>query len=84
LLNLFAPALAVGLLASAGAKLLWRADLARIGWFRLGAIASGCAAIALVGGLVVLGHDGRMATYLAMLLATALGLWWFGFRPFRR
>jgi hypothetical protein len=82
-LNFFAPALGLGCIASALAKLFWRSELKRVAWWRLAAVASGCAAAALVGGLVVLGHDGRLATYAAMVLATALSLWWFGFRPFR-
>jgi hypothetical protein len=32
---------------------------------------------------VVFGRDGRMATYAAMVLGAALGLWWVGFRPLR-
>ena len=49
-------------------------------WWRLGAIGSGFAALALVGGLVTFAHDGRIVTYAAMVLATALSLWWFGLR----
>jgi hypothetical protein len=37
----------------------------------------------LIGGLVLLGHDGRMATYAAMVVVIAFSLWWIGFRPFR-
>jgi hypothetical protein len=80
LINLFAPALGVGFLASALAKLLWRGELRRVAWLRLGSLASGVAAAVLLGGLVLLGHDGRIATYAAMVAATALSLWWFGFR----
>jgi len=32
-----------------------------------------------VGGLVVFGRDGRMATYGLLVAATALALWWRGF-----
>ena len=83
LLNFFAPALGIGALASALAKLLWRAALKRVTWVRLFAVSSGAAAATLVGGLVVFGHDGRILTYAAMVLATALSLWWSGFRPLR-
>lgn len=84
LLNLFAPAVGVGFVASALAKLLWRGELRRVAWLRLGTLTSGVAALVLVGGLLLLGHDGRVATYAAMVTATALSLWWFGFRASAR
>ena len=34
----------------------------------------------LIGGLAVFGRDGRMATYAALVVASALALWWAGFR----
>ena len=80
LLNLFAPALGTGFIATALAKLLWRAELKRVGWLRLGALTSACAIVVLLAGLLVLGHDGRIATYAVMVLAIAFGLWWFGLR----
>ncbi|MEO5697772.1 MAG: hypothetical protein ABIQ60_11645 [Burkholderiaceae bacterium] len=82
-LNFFAPAVGVGLLASACAKLLWRRDLQRVRWTRLFAWATGGCAVALVAGLIVFGQDGRMATYAAMVIACALTLWWAGFGPRR-
>lgn len=82
--NFFLPAVLLGLLAAAGAKLLWRRELAAVRWKRL---ATGaclvCAAVSLAG-LVLTGRDGRMATYGAMVLACALALWWLGFGPGRR
>ncbi len=84
LLNLFVPAAALAALAAAMAKLLWRRELAGVGWARLAApAAAACATVTLVG-LVWTGHDGRMATYGAMVLACALTLWWRGFGPGRR
>ena len=74
----------MGLVASTLAKLVWRNDLKRIPWLHLSASATGCAALALIGGLVAFGHDGRITTYVAMVLAVALNLWWVGFRPHRR
>lgn len=79
LLNFFAPAVFVGAASAAAAKLLWRRELAAVGWRRLAGWASGAGALALAGGLVVTGRDGRMGTYAAMVLATALALWWAGF-----
>jgi hypothetical protein len=31
-------------------------------------------------GLVIFEHDGKMATYSAMVVACAVTLWWVGFR----
>ena len=84
LANLFVPALALGALAAALAKLLWRRDLAAVPWKRLaGPACVACAAVTLAG-LALLGRDGRMATYTTMVVACALTLWWQGFGPGRR
>lgn len=79
LIHLLAPALATGGLAAAGAKLLWRRELAAVPWYALaGAAAAGGVAVTLAG-LMLTGRDGRMATYLGVVLACALMLWWRGF-----
>lgn len=80
LANLFAPALGMGLIAPTLAKLLWRRELRAARWLGLAIwTACSCAAV-LVAGLVLLGRDGRMATYGAMVLVAALTLWWRGWR----
>jgi hypothetical protein len=84
LLNFFAPALGVGLIATGLAKLLWRGELRQRSWRRLSLATAGASALVLVAGLVVFGRDGRMLTYAAMVLAAALALWWAGFAPARR
>ena len=82
--NLFLPALGLGALAPALAKLLWRRELAAVRWLRLAAPAcAACAAITLAG-LVVFGRDGKIATYAAMVTVCAVTLWWRGFGPGRR
>ncbi|MEF7614819.1 hypothetical protein V4F39_12925 [Aquincola sp. MAHUQ-54] len=78
-LNLFAPALGVGVISAAAAKLLWRRELAGVRFTRLAGWAFAAGALVLLGGLVLLGQDGRMATYGAMVLACALALWCAGF-----
>ena len=79
LLNFFAPAVGMGLIAPMLAKLLWRRALVGASWTRLiGGVTAACAAV-LVTGLVVFGHDGKMATYGAMVLVCALTLWGLGF-----
>ncbi|MBK9134906.1 MAG: hypothetical protein IPM15_11400 [Betaproteobacteria bacterium] len=82
LANLFVPALALGALAAALAKLTWRAELAGRAWWQLAAAAAGVNAVVTLAGFALSG-DGRMGTYVAMVLATTLVLWWFGFRPGR-
>jgi Flp pilus assembly protein TadB len=84
LLNFFAPAIGVGLLTASCAKLLWRRELRGVSWRRLGFWATAWCAAVLVAGLVVFGHDGKMATYAAMVGVCALALWWVGFGPMRR
>jgi hypothetical protein len=84
LLNFFAPALGLAAIAAGLAKLVWRTELRPVPWTRLFAVAAAACMLALIGGLVLLGHDGRMATYAAMVLAAALGLWSVGFGPLRR
>jgi hypothetical protein len=80
LTNFFAPAVLLGAFASAATKLIWRRELGGVSGWRLWAWASGAAALASIGGLLAFGHDGRMATYGAMVLACAVMLWWAGFR----
>ena len=83
-LNLLAPALGLGVMAASLSKLLWRRALAAVRLRRLAAWACGAALLALLAGLVLSGHDGRMATYAAMVLASTMALWWVGFGPGRR
>ena len=83
-LNFLLPAFSLGLLSAAGAKLLWRRELAGVAWKRLARDACIASALVLVAGLVAFRHDGRMATYGAMVLACAVMLWWRGFGPGKR
>jgi hypothetical protein len=82
-IDLFVPALALGALAPALAKRLWRRELAAVRWAHLASPAClACSAVALAG-LVLSGHDGRMAMYAAMVAVCAFTLWWRGFGPGR-
>jgi hypothetical protein len=83
LLGLFMPAMCTAPIAAVLAKLVWRRDLARVAWWRLAAWSAAAGSLALLGGLVVLGRDGRLLSYGAMAAASALALWWVGFRPAR-
>lgn len=79
LLNLFAPALGMGLLTPMLAKVLWRRGLKAASWLRLAVWATGSAAVSLVAGLAHFGHDGWMVTYGLMALTCALTVWIVGF-----
>jgi hypothetical protein len=84
LLNLFLPALGLGSVSAALAKLVWRRELTAVSWRRLAVPASVASALVVLGGLVAFGRDGKMAMYGAMVVACALTLWWRGFGPGRR
>ena len=79
LLNFFGPALGLGLLAPLMAKLLWRHALKSVSWAKLCAWVSIACAVVAITGLIVFGHDGKMATYAAMVLVCTLTLWLVGF-----
>lgn len=82
-LNFFAPAVGVGMLAAALAKLLWWRVLRSASWWRLSLWAGAACAVALVAALVLFGRDGKVAGYAMMIGACALSLWWAAFRPGR-
>lgn len=83
LVNFFAPAVFVGVLASALTKLFWRSELKTVPWHRLASWAVASSAVVLVAGLVVTGRDGKMATYGAMVATCGGCLWWMAFGPRR-
>ena len=75
LANFVLPAIAVGALTAAFCKAIWRRSLARTSWFTLAWQASAAGLAVLVAGLVITGHDGRMATWAALVVACALVPW---------
>lgn len=84
LANLFVPAVALGMVAAGLAKLVWRGELLAQPWWRLAGPAAAVNGLVTLAGLAWYGADGRMGTYLAMVLATTFTLWWRGFGPGRR
>lgn len=84
LLNFVLPAFGVGALAAALAKLAWRRELRGVRWLRLALWAGGAGMLASLGALLLFGRDGTMAAYGAMVLASALALWWAGFARAKR
>ena len=81
-LNLLSVSLIYGSFVAAAAKILFRDALVDWTWWRLAGCMSAAAALTTVAGLLVLGQDGRMATYGAMALAGAAVLAWVGRRKF--
>ena len=79
LLNFLAPAVGVALISASLAKLLWRRELAAVSWRRLAGWSMVAGLLALLAGLLVFGRDGRIASYGALIAASALALWWVGF-----
>jgi ABC-type enterochelin transport system permease subunit len=75
LLNFVAPALVVGFLVAALAPLLMKKARPHHSWLTQSAINSGASVLVLLAGLVIFGHDGKMATYAAMVLVCASSQW---------
>lgn len=82
LLSFLAPALGVALGVAVLARLFFREVRARGWWVTLAANFFAGAAM-LVLGLWYFGHDGKMATYAALVLAVATSQWALG-RGWRR
>ena len=79
--NFVAPAIGMGALCALLCKLLWRRSLARATWFELAWKSSLAGIAVLAAGLAISGHDGRMGTYAALVVACALVPWWRTVRP---
>lgn len=82
-LNFFAPAVGVGVITAALARLVWWRELRAAGLTRLATWAVGGCAVGLVAALIVFGRDGKMAGYALMLAGGSLALWWGGLRTAR-
>lgn len=76
LLNFVAPALAVGGLLAFVAPVFYRKQPLARGRIAQTAINSIAGAVALGLALWLLGRDGKMAAYAALVLATATSQWW--------
>jgi hypothetical protein len=75
--------LLLALLAAASTRLLWRRELAGLAFRPLFVYAAAGTVVPAIVGLVVFGRDGKMLTYLGMVMACAVMLWWRGFGPGR-
>lgn len=75
LLNLVAPALALAVLIVLGGQVFMRKRAATRSIIAQLAINFAVGAAVLVGGMLLLGRDGKMATYAALALAGATTQW---------
>lgn len=75
LLNFVAPALFVALGLVAGARWLIGNTPGRWPWWKQWIVLSATGALVLVLGLVLLGREGRMATYLALVGVCGSAQW---------
>ena len=71
LLNFTAPAAAVALLLSLAARFFWRKEAVTHAWWSQAAIIFVVGCSVLLASLWLLGRDGRMAGYGALVLASA-------------
>ena len=76
LLNFFAPALGVALLLTVFSPFFMKKRSFASAIWRQTAINFIVGAGVLAGGLVFFGRDGKMVTYLALVLAMATSQWW--------
>ena len=77
-LNFVAPAVCVGVLLAGGTALCWRKAQHLLPWYTVVGIHSVLGVLVLALGVVLLGHDGRMATYAVMVVSMATCQWLVG------
>jgi len=77
-LNFLAPALAMALVMPLAGSFWQKKTAFPLKWWAQFAIVFVASAAALVVGLVVLGRDGKMATYLGLVLTAASAQWVLG------
>ncbi|MBP6897731.1 MAG: hypothetical protein ACLGJD_28400 [Gammaproteobacteria bacterium] len=75
LLNFVAPAIVVAGLLALGLRVTQRTRSLRVPLWKQVAITTGAGVVTLLGGLVLTGHDGRMATYAALALVAGTVQW---------
>jgi hypothetical protein len=73
--NLFAPAWGLAALLAVAIKALWRREANRLSWRKLWAWGAAGGTAAVIGSLILLGRDGRMAGYALLVLGVALPQW---------
>ena len=77
LCNFVLPAIAMGVMMPFFSRLIWRKTAVKQSLQRQMLITSFVCLAALIAGLVVFGRDGKMPTYVGLVLAAAGCQWWF-------
>ena len=75
LLNLFAPAAAMAVLLVWGGRLFLRQCHPLCAWWKQMLLQWLLGSMVLAAGMALWGHDGKMLTYAALVVATASGQW---------
>jgi hypothetical protein len=80
LVNFLAPALGMALVLPTLVRVVWFRALKSVSWAQMARRIAAVGVGVLVAGVVVLGRDGAMLTYAALVLASAGTVWWTAFR----
>lgn len=80
IVNFFGPALGMALIVPSLARLFWWKALKSVSWWRQMKWAAVFNAAVSLAGLLLLGRDGAMWTYMGLVLASAGVVWWTGLR----
>jgi hypothetical protein len=77
LINFILPALAMGVMMPLASRMIWRQTAVKPSLQRQMFITTAVCMVVLIAGLVFFGRDGKMLTYVGLVLATAGCQWWF-------
>ncbi len=76
LFNFVQPAIAIGVMMPLFSRLIWRKTAVKQSLQQQMLITSLACLAVLIAGLVIFGTDGKMATYIGVVLAAAGCQWW--------
>jgi hypothetical protein len=80
LFNLVLPALAMALILPSLARLLWWRAWAGVSWWAVVKRVALVGVAVLLAGLLLLGRDGAMLTYAALVVSSAMVVWMMVFK----
>jgi hypothetical protein len=80
LFNLVLPALALALILPSLARLLWWRAWAGVSWWAVVKRVALVGVAVLLAGLLLLGRDGAMLTYAALVVSSAMVVWMMVFK----
>ncbi|HEX5371107.1 MAG TPA: hypothetical protein VFW84_00075 [Aquabacterium sp.] len=80
LVNFVLPALGMALILPSLVRLLWFKRLKSVSWALMARRVALTGLLVLVAGLVLVGRDGAMRTYAALVIASTVVVWWTAFK----